>query len=56
LVSGSADLYAGFYTFSIQERNDRLQLKVTNASPYPSDLLSIDYESRVYSHASRWRA
>ena len=56
LVSGTADLYSGFFKFSIQERNDRLQLKLRNATPYPSDLLSIDYVSRVFSHASRWRS
>ena len=55
LISGTAELQTGFFPFAIQERNDRLQLVIKNATPYPSDFLSIDYEARAFSRGSRWR-
>ena len=54
VLTGSADLQEGFFKFGIQERSDRLQLVIKNATPYPSDFLSIDYEARTFSRGSRW--
>jgi len=54
LLEGTAELQAGKFKFPIQERNDRLGMKLTNSSPYPADFLSIDYEARVFSRGSRW--
>jgi hypothetical protein len=54
ILTGSADLQEGFFKFGVQERSDRLQLVIKNATPYPSDFLSIDYEARTFSRGSRW--
>ena len=54
-VIGADYLSEGFYKFGIMGRNDRVTLKLTNSSPYPSDFLSMDYEGTVYSRGKRWR-
>ena len=55
ILTGSADLQDGFFKFGVQGKNDKLQLKIKNNTPYPSDFLSIDYEARAFSRGSRWR-
>jgi hypothetical protein len=54
ILTGSAELQDGFFRFGVQERSDRLQLIIKNATPYPSDFLSIDYEARTFSRGNRW--
>ena len=51
---GADTLSEGFYSFGIMGRNDRVTLKVSNATPYPSDFLSLDYEGRAYARGNRW--
>lgn len=53
-VEGSSTLSSGFYKFGIMGKNDRVNIKISNDTPYPSDFLSIDYEGRAYSRATRW--
>lgn len=54
LLTGTSELQEGFFKFGVQERNDRLQIKIQNSTPYPSDFLSMDYEAIAYSRGSRW--
>ena len=53
-IVGANTLSEGFYSFGIMGRNDRVTLKVSNATPYPSDFLSLDYEGRAYARGNRW--
>ena len=53
-IEGSTTLSQGFYKFGIMGKNDRVIIKITNDTPYPSDFLSIDYEGRAYSRGTRW--
>ena len=55
LLTGSADLQDGQYKFGVQEKHDKLQIKLKNGTPYPSDFLSIDYEAVAYGRGTRWR-
>ena len=55
LLTGSADLQDGLFKFGVQEQHDKLQLKIKNGTPYPSDFLSIDYEAMAYGRGTRWK-
>jgi len=53
-IEGVSTLSQGSYRFGIMGKSDRVNIKITNDTPYPSDFLSIDYEGRAYSRATRW--
>jgi hypothetical protein len=53
-IIGADTLSEGFYPFGIMGRNDRVSIKITNPTPYPSDFLSLDYEGRAYARGNRW--
>jgi hypothetical protein len=53
-IIGADTLSEGFYSFGIMGRNDRVSIKLTNSTPYPSDFLSLDYEGRAYARGNRW--
>ena len=53
-IEGASTLSQGVYKFGIMGKSDRVNIKISNDTPYPSDFLSIDYEGRAYSRATRW--
>ena len=53
-IIGADTLSEGFYSFGIMGQNDKVSLKLTNSTPYPSDFLSLDYEGRAYARGNRW--